>query len=1070
MSNQIVISSGAKVRALEGVLTGTAGIVNALGINVPSGIPQLDGSGKILVSQLPNSVMEYKGTWNAATNTPTLVNGTGNQGDVYLCNVAGTTDFGAGPITFFVGDQVIYSGAIWQRASGATGTVTSVAVTESGDALTITGSPITTSGTINIGFAGVSGQYINGAGGLTTFPTLISSIGLSMPSAFNVANSPLTANGTIAVTGAGVASQYIRGDGTLANFPTSGGGGSSVSYYLNGSINQGTIGGVTYYEMNKVPVIGAGTDFSRGSNGYIASFLTDANDPALLEIPAGNWNFETYLSASSGGGSPTYYIELYKYDGTTFTLIASNSAFPKLINDGTSIEAYFSALAVPQTSLTLTDRLAVRIYVTTAGRTITLHTENSHLCQVITTFSTGLTALNGLTAQVQYFGTGTSGTDFNIASSVATHTFNLPIASAINTGKLSSTDWSTFNNKLSTATAAATYVPYTGANSNVALGAFSMSLTTLAVNNIAANNNGTDDIGAAGAGNKFRNVYANSFVKTSGTSSQFLKADGSVDSTAYLPLGGGTLTGNLIGTFIFAKDQFTTTKNSVSGSSAFYGFQTAAGVNRWNFAITDLETGSNAGFNFNIDRYADNGTLLGTSLSINRATNVVTIIGKLSTAEIGCNQILANNNGTDDIGTSGGNTFRNIYANSFVKTGGTSAQYLKADGSTSTLTNPITGTGTAGTIALFTASGTIGNSTIVEGEGGVSINNYLFSGLPYFSYDTSLAASFRITSNTNGNQVKLAFGTVSGVNNYSNIVTTIVDNSADTKGRLDFQVRNGNNSYATPLVLVHTGQVGIGVSSPTGLLNIYGGTGNAAAIFTIQSSTGGGGNSGIYFRPYQTEGQANANPAQAAITAEDDNYSSSIKFLTKTSGALANSLVERMRISAGGVIKINGFTSNGLVGTDASGNLGIVNSTYTEIATGTITYSMMPTAWGINNSFPANIRNYADDLIAGTTGADAGSNENRGVVFDLGSSKAVRRIVERGYNVNCLNALTVQYSSDNSNWTTIFVYPHVYGNTQKEMNFNPTGAISARYWRWFISSWTQRDVTNYYTYESIIYT
>ena len=172
MSNQIVISSGAKVRNLSGVLTGTAGVVNSLGINVPSGIPQLDGSGKILVSQLPNSVMEYKGTWNAATNTPTLVDGTGNQGDVYLCNVAGTVNFGAGPITFSVGDQVIYSGTIWQRASGATGTVTSVAVTESGDALSITGSPITTSGTINIGFAGTSGQYVNGAGGLTTFPSL----------------------------------------------------------------------------------------------------------------------------------------------------------------------------------------------------------------------------------------------------------------------------------------------------------------------------------------------------------------------------------------------------------------------------------------------------------------------------------------------------------------------------------------------------------------------------------------------------------------------------------------------------------------------------------------------------------------------------------------------------------------------------------------------------------------------------------------------------------------------------------------------------------------------------------
>ena len=220
MSQQIQITGGAKVRNLEGVLTGTSGVVNSLGINVPSGIPQLDGSGKILVSQLPNSVMEYKGTWNAATNTPTLADGTGNQGDVYLCNVAGTANFGSGPIAFVVGDQVIYSGTIWQRASGATGTVTSVAVTESGDALTITGSPITTSGTINIGFTGTNSQYVNGAGGLTTFPTLLSSVGLSMPSAFSVANSPLTANGTIAVTGAGTISQYIRGDGSLATLPT----------------------------------------------------------------------------------------------------------------------------------------------------------------------------------------------------------------------------------------------------------------------------------------------------------------------------------------------------------------------------------------------------------------------------------------------------------------------------------------------------------------------------------------------------------------------------------------------------------------------------------------------------------------------------------------------------------------------------------------------------------------------------------------------------------------------------------------------------------------------------------
>jgi hypothetical protein len=76
-----------------------------------------------------------------------------------------------------------------------------------------------------------------------------------------------------------------------------------------------------------------------------------------------------------------------------------------------------------------------------------MHTENSHLSQIITTFSTGLTALNGLTTQVQSFATGTSGTDFGISSATSTHTFNLPTASATNRGALSTTDWSAFNGK-----------------------------------------------------------------------------------------------------------------------------------------------------------------------------------------------------------------------------------------------------------------------------------------------------------------------------------------------------------------------------------------------------------------------------------------------------------------------------------------------------------------------------------------------------------------------------------------------------------------------------------------------
>jgi hypothetical protein len=48
----------------------------------------------------------------------------------------------------------------------------------------------------------------------------LTSVGVSMPSAFSVANSPLTSNGTIAITGAGSALQYIDGTGALQTFPT----------------------------------------------------------------------------------------------------------------------------------------------------------------------------------------------------------------------------------------------------------------------------------------------------------------------------------------------------------------------------------------------------------------------------------------------------------------------------------------------------------------------------------------------------------------------------------------------------------------------------------------------------------------------------------------------------------------------------------------------------------------------------------------------------------------------------------------------------------------------------------
>lgn len=91
-----------------------------------NGVASLDGTGKIPAAQLPSSAMEYKGAWNASTNSPTLADGTGDSGDIYRVSVAGTQNLGSGNITFAVGDLVLYNGTIWQRSPASDAPVLSV--------------------------------------------------------------------------------------------------------------------------------------------------------------------------------------------------------------------------------------------------------------------------------------------------------------------------------------------------------------------------------------------------------------------------------------------------------------------------------------------------------------------------------------------------------------------------------------------------------------------------------------------------------------------------------------------------------------------------------------------------------------------------------------------------------------------------------------------------------------------------------------------------------------------------------------------------------------------------------
>jgi hypothetical protein len=72
------------------------------------------------ISTITNALgaLNYKGTWNASSNTPTLADGTGAKGDYYVVSTAGTQTFGGVQLFFGTGDWIAYNGAVWQRVEG----------------------------------------------------------------------------------------------------------------------------------------------------------------------------------------------------------------------------------------------------------------------------------------------------------------------------------------------------------------------------------------------------------------------------------------------------------------------------------------------------------------------------------------------------------------------------------------------------------------------------------------------------------------------------------------------------------------------------------------------------------------------------------------------------------------------------------------------------------------------------------------------------------------------------------------------------------------------------------------
>jgi hypothetical protein len=89
-----------------------------------NGYAPLDGGAKISEAYLPDSIvgqLEYQGTWNATTNTPTLPSASTVKGHYYVTSVAGTYQ----TIEYAIGDWVISNGTSWEKVDN-TDAVTTV--------------------------------------------------------------------------------------------------------------------------------------------------------------------------------------------------------------------------------------------------------------------------------------------------------------------------------------------------------------------------------------------------------------------------------------------------------------------------------------------------------------------------------------------------------------------------------------------------------------------------------------------------------------------------------------------------------------------------------------------------------------------------------------------------------------------------------------------------------------------------------------------------------------------------------------------------------------------------------
>jgi hypothetical protein len=330
-------------------------------------------------------------------------------------------------------------------------------------------------------------------------------------------------------------------------------------------------------------------------------------------------------------------------------------------------------------------------------------------------------------------------------------------------------------------------------------------------------------------------LTADKFIVSGGTSSQFLKGDGSLDSSTYLTTniynGNGTLSGertislngnNLI--FDGGSSIARVRMDADTNVARIFSFATN-NLPRFAIRIDGTESGSDAGSDFAIRRYNDAGTFVDAPFSINRATGQSTFAKKV---------VIENNTGDQQLQIVS-STAPSLRIDN-LQTGATRRIGI---GLATTTNNYIQGT-TGGEFAIFNSSTT--PSPILFGIYDAGLTNTQeaarISAARNFIVGSSVDAGYKFDVNGAGrftgvlyadNTIRVGLGIIG--QNSNNLLLS----SLTTGGEISFW----NGAFANRLMtLTGSGDLGLGIASPSGKLHIDSGNAVLNNYFTTGVSAG----------------------------------------------------------------------------------------------------------------------------------------------------------------------------------------------------------------------------------------